>query len=76
MLQSGVEGPRLFKTPDCIVVVVEWLYFFERIIIDKKADLTDFVSLIFFGKMCDCVSRPMKIVTFLRKNGDHPKTGC
>ena len=31
------------------------------------------VSLIFVGKMCVFVSRPMKIVTFLLKNGDHPK---
>ena len=23
--------------------------------------------------MCICVSRPMKIVTFLKKNGYHPK---
>ena len=30
-------------------------------------------SLIFVGKMCVFVSRPMKIVTFLRKNGETPK---
>ena len=30
-------------------------------------------SLIFVGKMCVFVSRPMKIVTFLGKNGDLPK---
>ena len=27
----------------------------------------------FVGKMCEFVSRPMKIVTFLRKNGDSPQ---
>ena len=29
--------------------------------------------MIFVGKKCVFVSRPMKIVTFLLKNGDHPK---
>ena len=29
--------------------------------------------LIFVGKMCVFVSRPMKIVTFLRENGKTPK---
>ena len=38
----------------------------------KRADLTDF-SLIFVGKMCVFVSRPMKIVTFIRKNGETAK---
>ena len=46
---------------------------FKRIIIDKKADLSDFLSSIFVGKMCVFVSRPMKIDTFLRKNGDTTK---
>ena len=32
-----------------------------------------FVSLIFVGKMCVFVSRPMKIVTFLWKNDYTPK---
>ena len=31
------------------------------------------VSLIFSSKMCVFVSRPMKIVTFLRRNGETPK---
>ena len=35
--------------------------------------LAIFVSLIFIGKMCVFVSRPMKIVTFLLKNDYHPK---
>ena len=55
------------------VVVVEWLYYSKRIIIDKRADLSEFFSLIFVGKMCVFVSRPMKIVTFLRKNGETAK---
>ena len=46
--------------------------FSERIIIDKRTDISDF-SLIFVSQMCVFVSRPMKIVTFVRKNGDHPK---
>ena len=54
-----------------VVVVVEWLYYSERIIIFRWADLSDFF---FVGKMCVFVSRPMKIVTFLRKNAD-PQNG-
>ena len=45
----------------------------KRIIIVRWADLSDFFSLIFVGKMCVFVSRPMKIVTFLRKNDYPPK---
>ena len=37
------------------------------------ADLSEFVSLIFVGKMYVFVSRPMKIATFLRKNDYLPK---
>ena len=44
----------------------------KRLIIVRGADLGDF-SLIFVGKMCVFVSRPMKIVTFLLKNGETPK---
>ena len=36
-------------------------------------DLRFFCSFIFVGKMCVFVSRPMKIVTFLRKNDYTPK---
>ena len=57
----------------CVVVVVEWLYYSKRIIIVRWADLSDFFSFIFVGKMCVFVSRPMKIVTFLRKNDYPPK---
>ena len=46
----------------------------KRIIVDERADLSDFFfSLIFVGKMCVFVSRPMKIVNFLLKNADTPK---
>ena len=54
-------------------VVVEWLYYSKRIIIVRWADLSDFFSFIFVGKMCVFVFRPMKIVTFLRKNDYTPK---
>ena len=54
-------------------VVVEWLYYSKRIIIVRWADLSDFFSFIFVGKMCVFVSRPMKMVTFLRKNDYLPK---
>ena len=37
-----------------------------------NGDLSDF-SLVFVGKMCVFVSRPMTIVNFLRKKGDLPK---
>ena len=57
----------------CVVVFLEWLYYSKRIIIVRWADLSDFFSLIFVGKMCIFVSRPMKIVTFLRKNDYPPK---
>ena len=49
------------------------VFYSKRIIIVRSADLSDFFSLIFVGKMCVFVSRPMNIVTFLRKNADHPK---
>ena len=62
---------RLSQTP--VVVVVEWLYYSKRIIIVRWADLSDFFSFIFVGKMCVCVSRPTKIITFLRKNDYTPK---
>ena len=55
------------------VVVVEWYFYSKRIIIDKRADLTDFFSSNFVGKMCIFVSRPMNIVTFLLKNGETAK---
>ena len=56
-----------------LVVVVEWLYYSKRIIIVRWADLSDFFSSIFVGKMCIFVSHPMKIVTFLLKNDYTPK---
>ena len=53
--------------------IVEWLYYSKRIIIVRWADLSVFFSFIFVGKMCVFVSRPMKIVTILRKNDYSPK---
>ena len=50
-----------------LLVVVEWLYYSKRIIIVRRADLIDFFSSIFVGKMCIFVSRPMKIDTFFGK---------
>ena len=50
-----------------VVVVVEWLIIFKRIIIVRGAHLSELCSMIFVGKTCVFVSRPMKIVTFLRK---------
>ena len=51
-------------------VVVEWLFYSKRIFIVRGADLSEFFSFIFVGKMCVFVSRPMKIATLLRKNGE------
>ena len=82
MLQLPRVGWRLLAckngaSPDCIiVVVVEWLYYSKRIIIVRWADLSDFFVVDFRRKMCIFVSRPMKIVTFLRKKRLPPKTGC
>ena len=59
--------------PKWLRSVVEWLYCSDRIIIVRWADLCDFFSLIFVGKMCVFVPRPMKIVTFLRKKADLQK---
>ena len=75
----GVKTPGVLTTPEpsttknFVVVVVEWLYYSKRIIFVRWADLSDFFSFIFVGKMCVFVSRPMKIVTFLRKNDYLPK---
>ena len=49
------------------------VFYSKRIIIVRWADLSDFFSFIFVGKMCAFVSCPMKIVTFLRKNDYPPK---
>ena len=57
-----------------VVVVVAWKNYSERIISVRWTDLSEFLfSLIFFGKMCVFVSRPMKNVTFLRENDYTPK---
>ena len=70
-LPPGFGLPKWLRS--VLVVLVEWLYHSERIIIDKGADLSEVFSLIFVGKMCVFVSRPMNIVTFLRKNDYSPK---
>ena len=59
----------LGKTP----VVVKWLYYSKRTTTVRRADLSELFSLIFVGKMCVFVSRPMKFVTFLKKNDYSPK---
>ena len=56
-----------------VVAIVEWLYYSKSIIFVRGLTLAIFFSLIFVGEVCVCVSRPMKFVTFLLKNGDHPK---
>ena len=45
----------------------------KRKIIVRSADLGEFFPLSFVGKMCVYVSRTMKNVSFLRKNGETPK---
>ena len=57
--QASAAPPPPDPSP-VVVVVVEWLYYSERIIIDERADLSELFSLIFVGKMCVFVSRPMK----------------
>ena len=47
--------------------------FSKRIIVVRGADLSELFSLIFVGKMCVFVPRPLNIATFLLKNGDSPK---
>ena len=64
---GGSSPVKTGASPDCIIVVVEWLYYSERM------TSANFFSLIFVCKMCVFVSRPMKIVTFLMKNGDTAK---
>ena len=50
------------------------MVFYSKIIIVRWADLSEFCFRSFSSeKMCIFVSRPMKIVTFLRKNDYPPK---
>ena len=64
-------GSSLVKTEPPQIVLLLLLHgkiIIKRIFIVRFADLSDFFfSLIFVGKMRVFVSRPMKIVTFLRK---------
>ena len=57
----------------CVVVVVEWLYYSKRIIIDKRADLSEFFSLIFVGKNVGLCFMSNEKCHFFRKNGDPAK---
>ena len=59
----------LGASPDCI----KWLYYSKRILLLDGLTLAIFFSLIFVGKMCVFVSRPMKIATFLLQNDYSPK---
>ena len=52
---------------------VEWKNYSNGIIIDKEADQSDMVSLIFVGKTCVCVSRPIQRVSFPQEHGVLPK---
>ena len=72
---GGSSPVKNGASPDCIVVVVvEWLYYFKKkLLLLDGLTLAIFFSFIFVGKMCVFVSRPMKIVTFLRKNDYPPK---
>ena len=78
--KKAAQEKQPVSETDCVVVVVvvvvvsEWLIF-QRIIVVQGADLSKKKkSLIFVGKMCVFVSRPMNIVTFSCENG--PKMGC
>ena len=53
-----------------VVVVVEWfINLKEHLLLEGLTLAFFFFSLIFVCKMCVFVSRPVKSVTFLRKNG-------
>ena len=56
-----------------VLFVVGWLIFLKEQSLSERLTLAKLFSLIFVGKMCVFVSRPMKIATFLLKNGDFPK---
>ena len=47
-----------------VVVVVESLNNFKRIIIVREADLSEFVFRFLVSKMCVFVSRPTEVATF------------
>ena len=63
------ELPSL-TPPGLLLLLLNGYIFFKRIIVDKRADLSDFS---FRWKMRVFVSRPVKIVTFLRKNRETAK---
>ena len=49
-----------------VMEVVNGYIILKEKLLSEGADLSDFCSLIFVCKICVFVSRPMKIVTFLR----------
>ena len=55
------------------LVVAERLLILSKWLLLEGLTLAIFFSLIFVGKMCVFVSRPMNIATFLRKNGETQK---
>ena len=56
-----------------LLLLLNGYIFIKEILLLDGLTLAIFFSLIFVGKMCVFVSRPMKIVTFLQKNDYHPK---
>ena len=55
-----------------VVVVVEWLINLKELPLLEEPTSAKTISSIFVGKMCVFVSRPIEIVTFPRRNDDHP----
>ena len=58
-----------------VVVVVEWLYYSKRIIIVRRADISENVSSILVGKMCVFVHVQSKLPLFFGKTLT-PQNGC
>ena len=69
---SGSSSPVKTEPPQIVLLLNGYIVLKEQIFV-RWADLIDFFSFIFVGKMCVFVSRPMKIVTFLRENEYLPK---
>ena len=67
-----MEAPRLLKRSLPRLYCCCYIILKELLLLDGLT-LANFCSLIFVGKMCVFVSRPMKIVTFPRKNEHTPK---
>ena len=72
---GGGSSPVKTEPPQIVLLLLllnGYMILKEQLLLDGLT-LAIFFSLIFVGKMCVFVSRPMNIVTFLRKNGYHPK---